>query len=193
MNKDVTDLVKQDLEDRAVVGEKKYGRRLIVGVPYGNDLVSWENAYQEVLDLACYMKKEIEDQKLEGVFKPGLGLQAVGLVKAVEPKESETHSHVSGTPNHIHISDRHPEGCGCQKCQYAEYKTNILGERKHTANCPCFTCTSPPFDTRWVVQALERHERGCTCESCVNERDAVMIWRTHGEGGSKPTTRTLAL
>jgi len=58
---DIATLVQQDIEARAVLGEKKYGERL---KPHNgrNALI---DAYQEALDLAMYLRQAIEGQKPE--------------------------------------------------------------------------------------------------------------------------------
>ena len=56
---DITELVKIDLEDRAKLGKRKYGARLTVSEPCHNNKSALENAYEEALDLACYLKKEL--------------------------------------------------------------------------------------------------------------------------------------
>jgi|GEM_PF-6547068 len=57
--RDITNLVKRDLEARARTGRKKYGTRL---KPHNgrNALV---DAYQEALDLACYLRQAIEENQ----------------------------------------------------------------------------------------------------------------------------------
>ena len=59
---DITKMVQADLESRAKLGEKKYGARLTVKEACHNDKSALENAYEEALDLACYLKKEILSQ-----------------------------------------------------------------------------------------------------------------------------------
>ena len=55
-------MVQEDIESRAEIGEKKYGGRLEVGSR--NNMISpLQNAYEEALDLAMYLKQEIEDGK----------------------------------------------------------------------------------------------------------------------------------
>jgi hypothetical protein len=58
---DITDLVKLDLEARAEVGERKYGARLNATQPCNNGITALQNAYEEALDMACYLKKAITD------------------------------------------------------------------------------------------------------------------------------------
>ena len=55
INVSVIDLVKQDLIDRSLVGEKKYGEKL---KPFNgrNALI---DAYQEALDLCMYLRQAI--------------------------------------------------------------------------------------------------------------------------------------
>lgn len=52
---DIVELVKGDLEMRAVIGEAKYGQRLKAF----NGRNSLIDAYQEVLDLSVYLKQAI--------------------------------------------------------------------------------------------------------------------------------------
>ena len=55
-------MVQEDIESRAEIGEKKYGGRLEVGSR--NNMISpLQNAYEEALDLAMYLKQEIEEGK----------------------------------------------------------------------------------------------------------------------------------
>ncbi|HVN78555.1 MAG TPA: hypothetical protein VMW38_06120 [Terriglobia bacterium] len=57
-NVDICTLVRNDLEARAKVGEKKYGERL---KPHnGRDPLV--DAYQEALDLAMYLRQEIYER-----------------------------------------------------------------------------------------------------------------------------------
>lgn len=56
----IVELVKADLEARAVVGEKKYGERL--KVDNGRDVLT--DLYQEILDAACYCRQEIEERSM---------------------------------------------------------------------------------------------------------------------------------
>ncbi len=60
---DVTEAVKADLEERANYGEKKYGGRL---TPYSryNQTTPIRNAYEEALDLACYLKQKLMEEEL---------------------------------------------------------------------------------------------------------------------------------
>ena len=58
---DITEMVKNDLEARAVLGEKKYGARLDTEIPPQNGLSVLRNAYEEVLDLACYLRKALAE------------------------------------------------------------------------------------------------------------------------------------
>jgi len=58
---DITDLVKADIEARSQLGEEKYGARLTVDQPCHNGQSALHNAYEEALDLACYLKKAILD------------------------------------------------------------------------------------------------------------------------------------
>ena len=55
---DIAKIVQEDIEARAQLGEKKYGGRLEVGSR--NNMISpLQNAYEEVLDLAVYLKQEL--------------------------------------------------------------------------------------------------------------------------------------
>jgi len=57
---DIAKMVQEDIEARAQLGEKKYGGRLQVGSR--NNITSpLQNAYEEVLDLAMYLKQELEE------------------------------------------------------------------------------------------------------------------------------------
>ena len=57
-NMDIAIMVQEDVEARAQLGEKKYGGRLEVGSR--NNMISpLQNAYEEVLDLALYLKQEL--------------------------------------------------------------------------------------------------------------------------------------
>ena len=59
---DIAIMVQEDIEARAQLGEKKYGGRLEVGSR--NNMISpLQNAYEEALDLAMYLKQEIEEGK----------------------------------------------------------------------------------------------------------------------------------
>ncbi len=55
----VNDLVKADLDARQMLGSKKYGKPLTQGEPCHNGLSALQNAYEEALDLAMYLKKAI--------------------------------------------------------------------------------------------------------------------------------------
>lgn len=55
---EVLALVLQDLQDRAVIGEPKYGVRLMTH--NGRDAM-WD-AYQEALDLAMYLRQAIAER-----------------------------------------------------------------------------------------------------------------------------------
>ena len=60
---DIATLVIADIEARAELGERKYGGRLEVGSR--NNMISpLQNAYEEALDLAMYLKQEIEEGKI---------------------------------------------------------------------------------------------------------------------------------
>ena len=55
---DIVDMVKADLEARAVLGEKTYGQRLKAN--NGRDALV--DAYQEALDLVMYLRQAIEEK-----------------------------------------------------------------------------------------------------------------------------------
>ena len=62
---DIAKMVQEDIEARAQLGEKKYGGRLEIGSR--NNMVSpIQNAYEEVLDLALYLKQHLEEEKKNG-------------------------------------------------------------------------------------------------------------------------------
>ena len=56
---DIVELVKKDLDKRAAIGLKKYGERL--QAHNGRDAL-WD-AYEEVLDLANYLRQVISERK----------------------------------------------------------------------------------------------------------------------------------
>lgn len=56
--KSVTDMVIHDLSERRKMGVKKYGGELTTN--NGRDALI--DAYQEVLDLACYLRQKIEEE-----------------------------------------------------------------------------------------------------------------------------------
>ena len=59
---DIAIMVQEDIEARAQLGEKKYGGRLEVGSR--NNIISpLQNAYEEVLDLALYLKQELLEKQ----------------------------------------------------------------------------------------------------------------------------------
>ena len=59
---DIAKIVQEDIEARAQLGEKKYGGRLEVGSR--NNMISpLQNAYEEVLDLALYLKQELLEKQ----------------------------------------------------------------------------------------------------------------------------------
>ena len=59
---DIAIMVQEDIEARAQLGEKKYGGRLEVGSR--NNMISpLQNAYEEVLDLALYLKQELLEKQ----------------------------------------------------------------------------------------------------------------------------------
>lgn len=57
--KDIVDLVHRDLEGRKAKGIETYGRPL--RAHNGRDAL-WD-AYEEALDLACYLRQAIEEKK----------------------------------------------------------------------------------------------------------------------------------
>ena len=59
----VNDLVKKDLDARLELGISKYGNPITVEEPPHNNMIPLQNAYEEVLDLAIYMRKEIADRE----------------------------------------------------------------------------------------------------------------------------------
>ena len=56
---DILTLVEQDLQERSVMGIKKYGSRLCSH--NGRDAL-WD-AYQEALDLVMYLRQEITERR----------------------------------------------------------------------------------------------------------------------------------
>ena len=59
---DIAKLVQADIEARAQLGERKYGARLAVGSRQ-NVQSPLRNAYEEALDLAMYLRQELEEQE----------------------------------------------------------------------------------------------------------------------------------
>lgn len=59
----IWDLVIADMRERDTVGRKRYGTPLQAG--NGRDALV--DAYQEALDLAAYLRQEIEERKVRGV------------------------------------------------------------------------------------------------------------------------------
>ena len=59
---DIVDLVQKNLDERRKKGIESYGRPLRAG--NGRDAL-WD-AYEEALDLACYLRQAIEERNLEG-------------------------------------------------------------------------------------------------------------------------------
>lgn len=55
----VHDLVIRDIEDRKVIGLQKYGTLLQAG----NGRRGLVDAYQEALDLCCYLRQAIEESR----------------------------------------------------------------------------------------------------------------------------------
>lgn len=60
-------LVQEDIEARAELGERKYGERLRAN--NGRDALV--DAYQEVLDLAMYLRQHLTEQRINGALPPG--------------------------------------------------------------------------------------------------------------------------
>jgi hypothetical protein len=56
----IWDLVVADMKERDAMGERKYGRRLRAGD--GRDHLV--DAYQEALDLAVYLRQQIEERAI---------------------------------------------------------------------------------------------------------------------------------
>jgi uncharacterized protein YlaN (UPF0358 family) len=62
---DIARLVQADIEARAQLGAVRYGGRLLTGSR--NNMTSpLQNAYEEALDLAMYLRQEIEERNLGG-------------------------------------------------------------------------------------------------------------------------------
>ena len=59
---DIATKVQEDIEGRAELGLKHYGARLAVK-SRENGKTPLVNAYEEVLDLAMYLKQQIEEEK----------------------------------------------------------------------------------------------------------------------------------
>ena len=57
---DIIELVKKDLDKRAEIGLKKYGERL----KPNNGRDALQDAYEEALDLANYLRQAIEERKV---------------------------------------------------------------------------------------------------------------------------------
>ena len=57
----VLDLVKKDLEDRAVMGNEKYGTYLMTH----NGRNALMDAYQEALDLVMYLRQLLTEQEVK--------------------------------------------------------------------------------------------------------------------------------
>jgi len=62
---DIVELVKADLEARANVGAAKYGARLTTDEPCHNGISALQNAYEEALDLACYLKMSLTEEHIK--------------------------------------------------------------------------------------------------------------------------------
>lgn len=60
---DIAKKVQADIEARAQLGEKKYGKRLETG-SRENGKSPLLNAYEEVLDLAMYLRQELAESEL---------------------------------------------------------------------------------------------------------------------------------
>ncbi len=59
-NPSIHDLVVKDIESRKKFGLHKYGKHLQAG----NGRNALKDAYEEALDLACYLKQLMEEQKI---------------------------------------------------------------------------------------------------------------------------------
>ena len=59
---DIARLVQADIEARAELGKRKYGGRLETG-SRNNTTSPLQNAYEEALDLAMYLKQELEERR----------------------------------------------------------------------------------------------------------------------------------
>ena len=62
-DKTITDLVVEDIRERAEMGRKKYGRALLPND--GRD--SMRDLYEELLDAVQYLRKEMEEKRIKGV------------------------------------------------------------------------------------------------------------------------------
>ncbi len=62
MEASINDLVKADLDARQSLGSLKYGKPLTVDEPCHNGKSALQNAYEEALDLAMYLKKELMER-----------------------------------------------------------------------------------------------------------------------------------
>jgi hypothetical protein len=60
---DVTFAVMTDLSARSIAGTKKYGECLCAGRKCANDKSNLQNLYEELLDAACYLKKQMMEEK----------------------------------------------------------------------------------------------------------------------------------
>lgn len=65
----INDLVKADLDARMALGTAKYGKPLTADEPCHNGLSSLQNAYEEVLDLAMYLKKKLVEEMKDSTVK----------------------------------------------------------------------------------------------------------------------------
>ena len=59
----INDLVKQDLDQRLEFGVAKYGNPLTVELPPHNGMKPLQNSYEECLDMAVYLRKEMADRE----------------------------------------------------------------------------------------------------------------------------------
>ena len=78
MRADIAKLVKADIEQRACVGERKYGVRL---QPF-NNRDALVDAYQEALDLCMYLRQAIEERAYNKV-------ENCHIVQQAKPKSQE--------------------------------------------------------------------------------------------------------
>ena len=60
---DIAKQVKDDIEARAELGQNKYGNRLTTG-SRENSKTPLRNAYEEVLDLAMYIRQYLAEENL---------------------------------------------------------------------------------------------------------------------------------
>jgi len=57
--RDLATEVKQDIENRIIKGVKTYGERLKIN----NGRIALQDAYEEILDLALYIKQELKERE----------------------------------------------------------------------------------------------------------------------------------